>query len=817
MLALVTLRAQVPTAPTNVTVNAQLGVPSIIGLSSSSGPVGTTVIIHGANFGQIQGVSTVTFNGTAATVTVWSIDTLTTTVPSGATTGNVVVHVATLTSNGSAFTVTPPDPAVVTITAPTSSSTYDAGTSSTLTTLAGTATTAPAAPITSCTWSNNLGGSGTATGTTSWSVASIALTVGTNVITVVCANGAPSPGSDVIAVTRSSGGGSANPISVVRMPSTSATLPDSIWTGAGVLGGIPSATWPTCNNTNCNNLAGAGAVTSATVNAAISGAQVGGVACASLATACVVPIRAGAFTLATGVNLSTSFVALRGAGPSNTGTRLTVSANSGTSCGYAYQSAVVICSGGGYATTDTTWTSGYTKGDTTIGLGTRTGLVAGRSMVHLAQLNDDGYPTTSGIYMSDSGPPISGTAGDCGSPGSAGISGSCVSQQSLVTACSGSCTGAGTITIDPPLSGPSMRSGRTNTAHFGANALQWVGLEEVSVDWSSAAANTTYGIQINNATNIWVKHVRMVNTGSAAYGIQMIRAARLSFVDNYIYRVNNTSQENYGMVLQGVGSLLIQNNIFQGHGNAIITDNGFNNSVIGYNFWVGDGGVSYGKHLGGESMVLLEGNIARTLWADNIDAVACCHIAFRNALLGNRYSASSIGNVHSAFSLAAKNRMWSLVGNVISDAALYGSSYTCTDNTCVYDFGGDIGLAGAPFDALVGGTMLRWFNWDHVTSTADTTNNDQTGTRCVAGDVPSAIAFMPNALPGSCAAPSSLYLAAKPSWFGVLTYPGIGPDVSGGSVTSAGGHIYLNPAANCYLTTMGGATDGSGSASNFTC
>jgi hypothetical protein len=87
------------------------------------------------------------------------------------------------------------------ITAPTSSATYDAGTASTITTLAGTASSDRT--VTGCTWANDLGGSGSATGTTSWSIASVSLTVGANVITVTCTNNTGGTGQDVITVTRS--------------------------------------------------------------------------------------------------------------------------------------------------------------------------------------------------------------------------------------------------------------------------------------------------------------------------------------------------------------------------------------------------------------------------------------------------------------------------------------------------------------------------------------------------------------------------------------------------------------------------------------
>jgi hypothetical protein len=80
--------------------------PSITSLSPTSGTVGTPVTITGANFGSPQGTSTVTFNGTTATVTSWSATSIATSVPTGATTGNVVVTVNGAVSGGVNFTVT---------------------------------------------------------------------------------------------------------------------------------------------------------------------------------------------------------------------------------------------------------------------------------------------------------------------------------------------------------------------------------------------------------------------------------------------------------------------------------------------------------------------------------------------------------------------------------------------------------------------------------------------------------------------------------------------------------------------------------------
>jgi len=102
--------------------------PSIASLNPTSGLIGTSVTIAGANFGATQGTSTVKFNGTAATPTSWSTTSIVVKVPAGATTGNVVVTVGGVASNnGASFTVQADTTApVVTITAPANNATVSA-------------------------------------------------------------------------------------------------------------------------------------------------------------------------------------------------------------------------------------------------------------------------------------------------------------------------------------------------------------------------------------------------------------------------------------------------------------------------------------------------------------------------------------------------------------------------------------------------------------------------------------------------------------------------------------------------------------------
>src|SRR5207245_4990931 len=86
--------------------------PHITNLNPTSGLVGASVTIAGANFGAAQGTSTVKFNGTVAVPTSWSATSIVAPVPAGATTGNVVVTVGGVASNGVSFTVTAAGPSI---------------------------------------------------------------------------------------------------------------------------------------------------------------------------------------------------------------------------------------------------------------------------------------------------------------------------------------------------------------------------------------------------------------------------------------------------------------------------------------------------------------------------------------------------------------------------------------------------------------------------------------------------------------------------------------------------------------------------------
>jgi hypothetical protein len=93
----------------SVAVNsAATPAPVITSVSATTGTIGSQVAISGTGFGASQGGSMVTLNGALVTINSWSDTSLTITIPSGATSGPLVVAAAPSmnTSNPVTFTVT---------------------------------------------------------------------------------------------------------------------------------------------------------------------------------------------------------------------------------------------------------------------------------------------------------------------------------------------------------------------------------------------------------------------------------------------------------------------------------------------------------------------------------------------------------------------------------------------------------------------------------------------------------------------------------------------------------------------------------------
>ena len=225
--------------------------PTITSLAPTSGPVGTTVTVLGTNFGATKGTSTVAFNGTIATPTIWSATSINVPVPAGATTGRLIITVGGVASIGLTFTVVTPTPSITSL-APVS------GPVGRLVTVAGT-------NFGAIKGASTVAFNGTAATPTTWSATSIVVPVPAGATTgsvVVTVGGAASPG---VAFT------------VMPTPTVTSLAPSSGPVGTAV----------TISGTNFSASEGTSAVTVNSTSATPTNWS---------ATSIVVPVPAGATT-----------------------------------------------------------------------------------------------------------------------------------------------------------------------------------------------------------------------------------------------------------------------------------------------------------------------------------------------------------------------------------------------------------------------------------------------------------------------------------------------------------------------------------------
>jgi hypothetical protein len=199
------------TAPTTATTYA-IGATPISLSGTASDNVGVT---------QVSWTSDRGGSGTATGTTNWSISNIA--LQAGANVITVTARDAANNTTSAVLTVTytPPDttPPTIAITAPSTTGTFS--TTSSPIALSGTAS--DNLGVTQVSWTSDRGGSGTATGTTSWSISSVALQAGANVITVTARDAASNTATAVLTITYSSPD-TTPPVVSLTSPSPGATV-----------------------------------------------------------------------------------------------------------------------------------------------------------------------------------------------------------------------------------------------------------------------------------------------------------------------------------------------------------------------------------------------------------------------------------------------------------------------------------------------------------------------------------------------------------------------------------------------------------------
>jgi hypothetical protein len=558
---------------------------------------------------------------------------------------------------------------------------------------------------------------------------------------------------------------------------SSAIIPDNRttdWSGAGVPGGIPNRT------TICASLS-PGASGDA-ISAAIQSCNNG-----------VVYLNAGTYLVANGITFhGKSNVTLRGAGPNQTNLVFT----SANSCNGVW--ANICIEGSSLAFTESVpganvrnWVGGYGKGATQITLDSVSGISPGMVLI-LDQL-DDTWDTGGIIESAAPGFTIEGPA--YGRPSRA------QEQWVLVTAVSGN-----QVSISPGLHMPNWRQSQQPQAWFLgpiSSVASMNGVEDLALSNGNSSETTAIGFM--HAYKSWVKNVKSTNANRSH--VWMNQSARIEVRDSYFYGTKNAQSQSYGTETFNGSDNLVINNIFE-HVTAPLMIGSTVGSVFAYNFMTdmyyynatwNIAGIS-GSHDAGTGMNLFEGNVSNTWMMDLYHGAAALPTVFRNQLTGTQPGRTQSTN---AVNIMAFNRSVNMVGNILGTPGYHtvyedsrvNSGTPGNPDHSVYLLGyagifETMSSNGVNYDPRVVSSLLRWGNYDFATRTV----------RFSAAEIPSGVP-----VPASQSLPPSLFLGAKPAFFGANRWPPIGPDVTGGQDPS--GHVYKIPAQICH-SSLG--RDGSG-------
>ncbi len=587
----------------------------------------------------------------------------------------------------------------------------------------------------------------------------------------------------------------------------------------GVIGGIPSASWPNCVTAACNTLFG-GTVTPTTINSAIASAPAN----------TVVRIPAGNYNLASGITFAgKSNVALRGAGASATVLKISGPVN----C--AWPSLVCLQgSSGAYEASPAgtaSWAAGYAQGATAITLAGVSGeALAVGQLIALDQIMD--HADTGGITQCEGNGSPSGSDGFCGGTGQTqGRADRGQTELKRIVDCRADhnttvglpCTTTTNVTITPGLYMNNWRAAQSPGAWWWgtlAETLQNAGLEDLTVDHIGDVAQSN--ITLFNAYNCWLRGVRVIHQSRES--VTLWDTSHVTVRDSYFVASKFHQTTAYGIEALTVSDAVIENNIFHYITAPILSVS--MGSVISYNYALGSvydaGGGNlwsfpmFWTHTSGGGMTLIEGNQVGGPGAiqDPDAGNTPLYTFFRNHFRGR--DESTVTTVQQApLIIQRMARADNIIANVLGLSGfntLYEYSNRTTGPAPVGQTGDgthtiyELGTQGAStlqWDPVVWTSLLRWGNYDVATGT----------TRFQVGEVPTAGIPFVNGNPAPSCSPTclgqiqaipSLIYPSRPAWFatpwGTPAWPPIGPDVTGGNHPdpNLGGRAYQIPARLCY-------------------
>jgi hypothetical protein len=588
------------------------------------------------------------------------------------------------------------------------------------------------------------------------------------------------------------------------------------WSTAGIPGGIPSRI-TACATLNASTYGNGSTDATTAINSALSGC----------AFAQYVSLSVGTFLVNGHINIPSN-VTLRGAGANQTILEAHNTSGAVISLGtggvpYGQSNAVAI-------------TGGASAGSTSITLASASGISVGSYLV-IDQLNDGTIVTTRGSE---------GTCTWCDN----GQGGTRAQGQIVeVTTVSGT-----TIGINPGL-----YVSYTLTPHATPfTATKYAGVENLQVYANKTGASSNFVMK--GCAYCWISGVE----GNYADGdhVEVDFSYHSEVINSYFSNAYTHAPGTYDsdLALRNKSTgMLVQNNIFERLHVSMMLEWGVAGNVLAYNYSLGnfDAGspnASMGDidlHGAHPQFNLFEGNIVTSYGADNIWGSSANNTFFRNWARGTTLacnplngrgavSCSPIGTQGSsgingwwefqgtrAVNPTYETSNLNLVGNVVGSQEManlhaYGNSAVMPQVDKVWAI---CGLSPCGANSRTYDQAVYAYSFGFAES-----GSNGSGSGCGSGVTGPCYSLAPwitiflhgdfSNVTGSITwksgtaqtLPSSFYLGSKPSWWGSVPYPAIGPDVTGGAFVS--GHVNNIPAKACYKNAMGG-TDGTGSPLTF--
>jgi hypothetical protein len=332
-------------------------------------------------------------------------------------------------------------------------------------------------------------------------------------------------------------------------------------------------------------------------------------------------------------------------------------------------------------------------------------------------------------------------------------------QKTLVTAKT-----ATTLSIFPGLYGSYGPSGQVNVAQRQVNS---VGIEDMVIDCSNGA--TTFVIEFEQCYGCWVKNVE--SRYAANYHVFLYDSLNCEVRHSYLNQLNHSGSNGAGLLCNTSSACLVEDNIIYKAFPLMEINHGSCGNVFAYNFcedssvYGGEGAGIDSNHGPHNSYNLYEGNVAPNLQCDGYFGSASEDTAFRNWFHG------TCPGVASGWSICLNRftRNYSLVGNMLGKTGA---------TVGIYSFGNPNMGNGNSTGTVQPSKGTYWADWGTSPGPSgfQELDLDVQASAIVIGNWNS----VANGIPateslGSNTLPNSLYLTAKPAWFGNLTWPAFNP------------------------------------------